>query len=206
MSLLHQDSPEEIDDAALGEELTKGSSHVVWASIIAAVLVTILIAVYVISGQKPPAAAGEIVQVWAHPRHTETSGLDANGAPMPKEAFDQIIVFAQVKLHNQSQQPLFMHSIMTDATLDDGIHTSYAAMPAEFERVFQAYPELAPLHGKPLSPETTIAPGQTQEGMVVSAFRITKQQWDARKDLNFAFTFGYQPKLVLAPRTAVIEK
>ena len=35
MSLLHQESPEEIDDAALGEEYTKGSSHVVMASIIA---------------------------------------------------------------------------------------------------------------------------------------------------------------------------
>jgi hypothetical protein len=72
--------------------------------------------------------------------------------------------------------------------------------------VFQAYPELAALHGKPLSPETTINPGQTQEGMVVSAFRITKQQWDARKDLDFTFSFGYQPKLVLAPHAAVIEK
>jgi hypothetical protein len=206
MSLLHQDSPEEIDDAALGEELTKGTSHVVWASIIAAVLVTIVIAVYVIAGQKPPAATGEIVRVWVHPRHVETSGLDANGAPMPKEAFDQIIVFVQVKLHNQSQQPLFMHSVMTNATLDDGIHTSYAAMTAEFERVFQAYPELAALHGTPLSPETTIAPGETREGMIVSAFRVTKQQWDARKDLNFAFTFGYQPKLVLAPQSAIIEQ
>jgi hypothetical protein len=206
MSLLHQDSPEEIDAVALGEELTKGTSHVVWASIIAAVLVTVAIAVYVIAGQKPPAAAGEIVQVWAHPRHVETKGVDANGAAMPKEAFDQIIVFVQVKLHNQSQQPLFLHSIGTNAELDDGIHTSYAAMPADFERVFKAYPELAALHGKPLSPETTIAPGQTQEGMAVSAFRITKQQWDARKNLNFTFSFGYQPKLVLAPRTAVIEQ
>jgi len=31
MSLLNQDT-EEVDDAALGEEFTKGSSHVVWAA------------------------------------------------------------------------------------------------------------------------------------------------------------------------------
>jgi hypothetical protein len=206
MSLLHQDSPEEIDDAALGEEFTKGSSHVVWASIIAAVLVTVAIAVYVITGQKPPAATGEIVQVYAHPRHTESSGMDANGDPMPKEVFDQMLVFVQVKLHNQSDHPLFLRNIMANATLEDGIHSSYAALPADYEKVFMVYPELASLHGKPLSPEATIAPGQTVEGMVVSAFSMTKQQWDARKDLNFAMTFSYQPKLVLAPHTAVIER
>jgi hypothetical protein len=79
-------------------------------------------------------------------------------------------------------------------------------LPFDFEKVFVVYPELAPLHGKPLSPEATIPPGQTVEGMVVSAFSMTKQQWDSRKDLNFAVTFSYQPKLVLAPHTAIIEK
>jgi len=206
MSLLHQDSPEEIDDAARGEEFTKGSSHVVWASIIAALLVTIAIAVYVIAGQKPPAATGEIVQVWAHPRHTETSGMDANGDPMPKEVFDQILVFVQVRVHNQSEQPLFMRNILANATLEDGIHSSYAALPVDYEKVFMVYPELASLHAKSLSPEATIPPGQTVEGMVVSAFSMKKQQWDARKDLDFAVTFSYQPKLVLTPHTAVIER
>jgi hypothetical protein len=147
MSLLQQESPE-IDDASLGEEFTKGSSHVIWASIAATVLVTILIAAYVIAGQKPPAATGEIVGVWAHPIHNETSGVDANGAPMPKETFDQVLVFTRVRLHNQSSQPLFLHQMLTNATLDDGIHSSYAAIPADYERAFAAYPELAPLHGQ----------------------------------------------------------
>ena len=46
MSLLQQETPDKVDDAALGEELTKGSSHVVWATIAATVLVTIAIAIY----------------------------------------------------------------------------------------------------------------------------------------------------------------
>lgn len=206
MSLLHQDSPDETDAAARGEDYTKGSSHFVWATIIAAVVVTIVIAIYVIAGQKPPAATGEIVQVWVHPLHTETSGFDANGAPKPKESFDQVLVFARVKLHNQSKQPLFLHQILTNAALDDGIHSSYAAIKADYERVFLAYPELAPLHGKALPSETTIDPGQTLEGTIVSAFRLSKQQWDARKDLNFTLAFQYQPSLVLAPHAAVIEQ
>jgi len=50
----------------------------------------------------------------------------------------------------------------------------------------------------------TLAPGQTVEGTIVSAFRMSKPQWDAGKDLSFTFAFEYQPSLVLAPHSAVI--
>jgi len=205
MSLLQQDS-NDLDDAARGEELTKGSSHVLWAGLIAAVVVSALIAFYFISGQKPPAATGEIEQVWVHPQHTGTSGFDANGAQMEKESFDQVYVFALVKLHNQSDKPLFVHSIMTNAAMDDGIHTSYAATAADYDRVFLAYPNLPVPHGKALSPQATIDPGQTVEGTVVSAFRMTKEQWDARKGLDFTFAIQYQPDLTVAPRLPLLEQ
>lgn len=205
MSLLHQNS-EEMDDAARGEELTKGTSHVVWASVIAAVLVSAAIAFYVISGQKPPAATGEILQVWVHPRHTESSGLDANGMPMPKESFDQLLVFAHVRLHNQSKGPLTLYQILTNLTLDDGIHSSYAASVADYDRIFLAYPDIKVPHGKPLPIQMTLDPGQTVEGDIVSSFRLTKQQWDARKKLDFSFGFRYQPELVLAPHAPVIDQ
>ena len=65
---------------------------------------------------------------------------------------------------------------------------------------------LAAVHAKGLSPETTVNPGQTVEGTFVSSFRITKEQWDARKDLNFTFAFQYQPSLTLAPHSAVTEQ
>jgi hypothetical protein len=205
MSLLRQDS-DKLDDAALGEEFTKGSSHVVWATVIAGVLVSAAIAIYFVVGYKPPAASGEIEQVWVHPQHTETSGFDANGAPMAKESFDQIYVFALVKLHNQSPQPLFVHSVMTNATLADGIHTAYDAAVSDYDRIFLAYPNLPVPHGPALSPQTTIAPGQTVEGTVVSAFHLTKDQWDAHRDLNFTFAIQYQPDLRLTPHAAPIDR
>lgn len=203
MSLLHQ---EEMDDAARGEELTKGTSHVVWAFVIAAIVVSIAIALYVIAGQKPPLAVGEVTGVWAHPQHTETPGVDASGAQVPVESFDQVLVFAHVRLHNQSQVPLMMWNIATNATLPDGIHTSYAATAANYDQIFLAYPNITVPHGKALSLETTLDPGQTVEGDIVSSFRVSKQQWDARKDLNFTFAFRYQPNLVLKPKVAVIEQ
>ncbi|MGC1463028.1 MAG: hypothetical protein WA802_12555 [Terracidiphilus sp.] len=206
MSLLHQDTPEEIDDAALGEEFAKGSGHLVWTTIAAAILVSITIAIYFIAGQKPPAITGEIVAVWAHPQHTETSGLDANGAPMPKESFDQVLVFTEVRLHNQSKEPLSLLTVLTNATLGDGVHSSYAASQSDYDRVFLAYPEMPVPHGPALPINLTLDPGASADGTFVSSFRLTKQQWDARKDLSFSFTFRYQPSLLLTPHAAVIEQ
>jgi hypothetical protein len=206
MSLLHQDSPEEIDDAARGEAFTKGSSHLIWASVIAAIVVTVGITLFVLAGEKPPAAAGEVLEVWAHPMHVETSGLDANGAPIPKQSFDQVLIFAHVRLHNQSKNPLFLHEVVANMALDDGIRSSYAASAADFDRTFLVYPGLKIVHGKPLPTDATLDPGQTLEGEIVCSFRIPKPVWEARKGLNFTFAFRYQPHLTLTPQTAVVEE
>ena len=205
MSLLNQDT-EEIDDAALGEEFTKGSSHVVWAAVIATIVVSASIAIYFVAGQTKPAVTGDVVAVWAHPQHTETSGLDANGAPMPKETFDQVLVFTEVKLHNQSKQPLFLLNVLTNATLADGIHSSYAASQVDYERVFLAYPGIPVPHNTPLSLTLELDPGQTVDGTFVSSFRQTKEEWDARKDLNFTLNFRYQPGLVITPHGPITEQ
>jgi hypothetical protein len=206
MSLLSQESLDTKDEAALGEAYTKGSGHLVVAGIIAAVVVSIAVAIYVIHGEKPPAATGNIIDIWAHPMHTESSGFDANGAYIPKESFDQVLVFTHVRLHNQSKQPIFLHEILTNITLDDGLHSSYAARTTEYDRIFQAYPVLAPFRTTPISPELTINPGETHEGTFVSAFRISKEQWQARKSLDYGFGFQYLPSLKLPAQIAVTER
>lgn len=203
MSLLQQDQQ---DEAARGEELTKGTGHPVIASVIAVIVVAAAIAIYVINGQKPPVATGEILAVWAHPQHIETSGYDASGAMMPQQSFNQVMVFAQVRLHNRSKAPLFLWNVLTNATLGNDIHSSYAATAADYDRLFVAYPNMPVPHGKALAIDTQIDPGQTLEGTFVSAFKMSKQQWDARKALNFSFGFHYQPNLVLTPTVPVTER
>jgi hypothetical protein len=205
MSLLQQNSQEE-DDAARGEELTKGSSNVLLASGIAALLVILAIFLYFRLGEKPPVATGEVTSVQAHPMHRETSAFDAAGAAMSQDKFEQVLVFAHVKLHNQSKLPLFLHQAMMNVTLDDGIHTSYVATPTDYERAFKAYAELAPFHGTPLPSEPTIEPGKDLEGDLLAAFRMTQQEWDARKGLDFAFGFRYQPLLKVTPTGPAVDK
>ena len=137
----------------------------VWAAVIATIVVSAAIAIYFIAGQTKPAVTGDVVAVWAHPQHTETSGLDANGAPMPKESFDQVLVFTEVKLHNQSKQPVFLLNVMTNATLADGIHSSYAASQTDYEQVFLACIQGIPVpHQTPLSLLLELDPGQTVDG------------------------------------------
>ena len=207
MSLLHQEKPGELDDAARGESFTKGSSHLVWASIAAAVVVSIAIAIYVIAGEKPPVATGEVLEIWAHPMHSVTPAFDANGSSVSQESFDQVLVFTRVRLHNQSKQPLFLHQIMTNVTMADGtVNTSFAATASQYERVFLAYPTLARWHNTPLSSELTLEPGQTAEGTFVSSFRMTKEQWDARKALDFSFAFRYQPEVKVTATGTVIDR
>jgi hypothetical protein len=206
MSLLNQETKQELDDAARGEEFTKGTSHILWASLAATVVVTIAIAIYVISGQKPPVATGEVLEIWAHPMHTVTPAFDASGSPMSQETFDQVLVFTKVRLHSQSKAPLFLHQITTNVTLDDGIHTSYAAMPSQYERIFVAYPDLSQWKSATLSPDMTMEAGQTAEGTFVSSFRMTKQQWDSRKGLNYSFAFRYQPNVTINAKNAVIDR
>jgi hypothetical protein len=205
MSLLQQDSQGQ-DDAARGEEFTKGSSNVLVPSILAVVVVGIAIFLYAWLGEKPNPATGDVTNVIAHPMHRETSGFDAAGAAMPKDVFEQVLVFAHVKLHNRTKEPLFLHQIMVNATLDDGIHTSYVAGPSEYERAFMGYPEIAALRGKPLASELTVEAGQTVEGDILSSFRLTRQEWDARKGLDFTFGFRYQPVLKVTPSGSVTDQ
>jgi hypothetical protein len=202
MSLLQQESK----DQAPGEAYTRGTSHVVIATVVATVLVSIAVAVYIFMGEKPPAATGQIIDSWAHPMHTETSGFDANGAAIPKEEIDQVLLFTHVSLHNQSKQPIFLHQITANITLADGLHSSYAAMPSDFERIFKAYPQLAQWHTNPISPVLTLQPGETKEGTFVCSFRLAKADWDARKSLDFSFNFQYLPSLTITPKDQIIER
>jgi hypothetical protein len=208
MSLLQQDPSVELDDAAKGEELTKGTSHVIWAAVAATVVVSIAIGIYVIAGQKPPVSSGQLLAVWAHPQQSITGGMDASGAPIPQQTVQQVMVFVRVSLHNQSSHPIILNNVLTNVTLADGVHSSYAANKGDYDRLFVAYPDITVPHGPAISPlNTEIDPGQTVEGEFVSAFRdMTKDQFDARKKLDFTFSFQYQPNMVLSPQVAVIDQ
>jgi hypothetical protein len=62
------------------------------------------------------------------------------------------------------------------------------------------------LHGKPLLRDAVIQPGEVDEGMIVSAFHISKEQWAARKKLDFTVRLQYHPDLVITPTVQIVEQ
>jgi hypothetical protein len=131
--------------------------------------------------------------------------VDANGVQAQAEQFDQVLVLANVRIHNQSKAPIVLREMLTNATFEDGIHSSYVATSTDYDRIFVAYPELNGLHSKTLSRQTVIQPGQTVEGQLISSFQVSKAQWAARKDMNWTIQFKMHPDLVLTPKGPITE-
>lgn len=204
MSLLNT-TTDQADDAAKGEDFTKGTSNLIKALIVSGIVVTILIAVYVLvfASAPPPPSTGNAGNVWAYFLHTTTPSVDANGDPIPSQPFDRVLVFAEIKIHNQGKSPLVMHEVLSNITLNDGIHSSFAASLTDFQRLLVAYPQLSSIAGTPLNIGATLDPGQSISGTIFSSFEMTKADFDARKDLNFSFAFKYNPTLIITPTTPV---
>jgi hypothetical protein len=208
MSLLQiqNDPVHEHDASSEGEDLAKGSSYLLWTTLIAVVLVSAGITLFLLANHAPPVAVGEVTQVWAHGVHTLNTPTDANGVQSDSQQFDQVLVFASIRVRNQSKEPIVLKEMLANATFDDGIHSSYAASAIDYDRIFIAYPNLKGLHGKTLVRDTVVPPGQVLDGMIVSSFHVSQAQWAARKNLNFTIAFKYHPDLILTPAGPVTEQ
>lgn len=195
MSLLHQDTSELLDDAARGEELTRGTSHIVVAWTVAAVVVAAAIAAYFIAGQRPVVATAEVTSVQAHWMHMQSSGVDAAGAARSVETADQELLFAHLRIHNQTNHPLLLQNVISSITLADGVHSSYQIDEATFSRLFTAYPEFGSLRERALPRNLKLQPGESVEGLAVTAFHLSREQWAARGNLSYTVRFEYEPAL-----------
>jgi hypothetical protein len=166
---------------------------------IAALVVIIAIAAYVYFGEKPPVVTGEILHLTAFPIHRESNAkMFATQSLAPVEnKFDQMIVVADVRLHNQSTGPVFLSDMSATLKLPTEEDRSLAAIASDFNRVFIAYPELASLKQEPLLRDITIPAGATVDGQLVFNYPTTKEQWDQRHSLELTLSFTHQKDLVL---------
>ena len=186
------------NDNYLGEEAPNPGSHALKAALIALVLVVAAVGAYVYFGERPPVATGELIHVSAIPIHQQSDLPAAAGMPGQTDAFDEVILMAQVRLHNQSKIPLFLHEMYASLALPDDVErTSIAANKSDFGRAFVAYPQLMPLKGEPILRDITIDPGQTVEGMMLFPFPVTGAQYDQKKSLDINVVFMHQKTLTI---------
>jgi hypothetical protein len=186
------------NDTYRSQEPRDPASNALKAVLIALVLVVAAVGAYVYMGEKPPVATGELIHVSAIPIHQQSDLPAAAGMPGQTDAFDEVLVMAQVRLHNQTNIPLFLHEMYASLALPDDVErTSIAANKSDFGRAFVAYPQLQPLKGEPILRDITIEPGQTVEGMMLFPFPITGAQYDQKKSLNINVVFMHQKTLTI---------
>jgi hypothetical protein len=165
----------------------------------AVAIVVVTIAAYVYIDEKPPVAVGKIVKLDVTPIHTEMRvGEGAQGIQGGTDTYDQLLILAQVQVHNQTNIPLFLHDMWSNLTTNNGDQErSLAANKTDFQSVFIAYPQMVSFKQEPLLRDTTLQPGQTAEGLVIFHYPITKDQWDARHSFEAVISFAHQKNLVL---------
>jgi hypothetical protein len=172
--------------------------------VIAAIVVSIALGIYVYLGQKPPVAAGEILTMNLYPVHTliNNGGGGDNGMPGTAEYYDQLLILAKIKIRNQTDIPLFMQDISATIKLPDGSEqVNVTAGDKDMDRVFQAYPSLNYLRTDSIRRDITLTPGQSVQGLTIFNFPITKEQWDTLQTAKVVVSFMHQKNLeMLLPR------
>jgi hypothetical protein len=184
---------------ALARAETGGGGNLLVKILFAAIVVAVVVGAVMYFSEKPAVAVGEITHLTAYPIHrVSNSALDAEPrAAKVENTFDQIIVIAEVRLRNQSKIPIYLSDISALLTLPNEEDRSFAANATNYNRLFLAYPELAPMKQQPLLRDATIPAGETVEGQLIFNYPITQDQWNARKSLDVTISFVHQNDITL---------
>jgi hypothetical protein len=201
-NLLDASSSESNDEYLAQATPSSSGPNALTVVLLAFAVVAASIGAYVYFGQKPPVATGEIIRLTAVPIHSETQGPAEPGLQGQAEVFDEVLLLARVKLHNQSKLPLFLHDMYASLSLPDELERrSLAVNKTDFNRAFVAYPQLQPLKGEPLVRDITIEPGQTVEGMMLFPYPITGDEYNKKTSLDLNVIFLHQKTLTMpAPK------
>lgn len=174
------------------------AGHALKVVLLAVILVAAAIAAYVYLGEKPPVATGDVLHVSAFPVHAESNVEAAAGMPAQADKFDEVLVLAEVRIHNQSTYPLFVQDMWADLALPSGeTLRNLAVGRGDYRRAFIAYPQMAPMQGQPIEREATIAPGETLQGMMLFHYSLTKEEFDKKKSLDISMSFLHQKNLTM---------
>jgi hypothetical protein len=168
---------------------------------IAAAVLAIVIGGYLLGSKKAPTSSGSVNKVIALPVHTESKGSIAPGMSgtldQDVEKNDQVLVTIGLDVKNAIQKPMYVKNLEAKLVTDKGEYTDAAAPASDFERIVQAYPELAVPGAKPFQSESSIPAGQEQNGLMVVSFRVPREEWDKRKSLEATINFYDHAPLVM---------
>jgi len=98
---------------------------------------------------------------------------------------NQVMVGINVSFTNSlPKKSFFLRSAKAQLTKADGQEmTDIAASSVDFDRYFQAFPELKQNAIEALRPEIKLLPGETARGMIIVTFPVDKMTFDQRRKL-----------------------
>jgi len=107
------------------------------------------------------------------------------------------MVSIQITLRAVGAKPLYIKTITADLSTGGNSYTDEAASASDYDRYFQAYPDLRDHTMKPLAVETKIPPGSEDRGSVIVTFPVDAGQFQARKSLTVTVEPYDQKPIVL---------
>lgn len=152
--------------------------------VIGLVALAIVIAVFAIGLRPKPSSAGAINSVFA--------------VDVPNE--NTTMVEVQLTARNVGEKPMYIRGTRIEVEIpgqSDPLKDDGSANPQDFQRYFQAFPDLKAHAIEPLKPETRIAVGGEQTGMVMVSFNVPKATFDQRKLLKAVVLIDDQNPLVI---------
>jgi hypothetical protein len=169
--------------------------------VIAAAVLGLILGTYLVTSRKPPTSTGSAVRVVALPLHIESKGSIMPGAmgtiDQNVEKTDVVMVNIVLDVKNAIQKPMYLKDVEARLVTDKGEYSDSAAPASDYERIVQAYPQLAISGTKPFQSESTIPANTEQQGLAVFSFPITREVWDKRKSLQAQVNFYDHAPLVL---------
>jgi hypothetical protein len=161
--------------------------------LLALIISSLVVVVWIRFERKTPVATGDIARVSIYPVQARITGGNAGtpGMEGQDQIINQLLVFAHVRLHNPNTAPITIVDDWAIVTLPNGeTRRSLGASTADFDKVFQAYPQLAPLRMDALRRDIQIQPGQSVDGLVVFSYPLSREEWDSRKSMEVTISFN----------------
>jgi hypothetical protein len=166
--------------------------------LVAIIIPVVVVAGYVLINREPNPYLGQVLSVNVYPIHRETTQpTTVDGLGGQTETYDEILVFADVRIQNTAKIPIYMRDMWAVANLPDETSRSSAASTSDFNKVFIAYPDTKQYQKAPLLRDTTLQPGQSIEGQMIFHYQLSKAQWDSRSGMDINIGFLHQNPLVM---------
>jgi hypothetical protein len=137
----------------------------------------VVLGVYGFIGRAKPQGAGSVDNVAA----VEVPGQNS------------MLVALTVTLHNSGEKPLWIHTVQGKLKTTSDEYSDDAASAVDFDRYFQAFPDLKQGSQAALMPETKILPGNDAHGTVIVSFPVTKDVFDKRQSISVVIQPYDQP-------------